>query len=150
MSMTCEVFLKWEATPQQHRVLGSALWLWCCRDAGNAGICQYLDSQPLADLLAGIAPRASPSAAGLGLPYVPFLVSGESSRDRETVLESLRQALPAVAVADIRVEGISWHAKESSGLSAPAHSGNQPGRLALKREQAQSEDRWRDDGGQGQ
>jgi hypothetical protein len=34
-------------------------------------------------------------------------------------------------------------------MLARAHAGNQPGRHTLNLDQAQREDRWRDDGGQG-
>jgi DNA-binding NarL/FixJ family response regulator len=41
------------------------------------------------------------------------------------------------------------HAKEVASMLARAHAGNQPGRHTLNLDQAQCEDRWRDDGGQG-
>jgi peptidylprolyl isomerase len=41
------------------------------------------------------------------------------------------------------------HAKEVASMLVHARAGNQPGRHTLNLEQAQSEDRWRDDGGQG-
>ncbi len=62
MSINCEVVLRWEATPEQNRALGAALWGWCNRTAGNAGIYPYLDNQPLADLLAGRFPVREPLA----------------------------------------------------------------------------------------
>lgn len=41
------------------------------------------------------------------------------------------------------------HAKEVASMLAHARAGNQPGRHTLNLERAQTEDRWRDDGGQG-
>jgi len=41
------------------------------------------------------------------------------------------------------------HAKEVVSMLAHARAGNQPGRHTLDLEGAQTEDRWRDDGGQG-
>lgn len=41
------------------------------------------------------------------------------------------------------------HAKDVASMLVHARAGNQPGRHTLNLEGAQSEDRWRDDGGQG-
>ena len=41
------------------------------------------------------------------------------------------------------------NAKEVASMFAHAHAGNQPGRHTSNLERAQTEDRWRDDGGQG-
>jgi DNA-binding response OmpR family regulator len=41
------------------------------------------------------------------------------------------------------------HAKEVASMLVRAQAGNQPGRHTLNLEKAQTEDRWRDDGGQG-
>src|SRR5438094_4513933 len=41
------------------------------------------------------------------------------------------------------------HSKEVASVLAHARAGNQPGRHTLNLDQAQSEDRWRDDGGEG-
>lgn len=41
------------------------------------------------------------------------------------------------------------HAKEVASMLAHARAGNQPGRHTRNLERAQTEDRWRDDGGQG-
>jgi len=39
--------------------------------------------------------------------------------------------------------------KDVASMLVHAQEGNQPGRHTLDLEQAQTEDRWRDDGGQG-
>jgi hypothetical protein len=41
------------------------------------------------------------------------------------------------------------HAKGMASVLARGRRGNQPGRHTLDLDRAQSEDRWRDDGGQG-
>jgi DNA-binding NarL/FixJ family response regulator len=41
------------------------------------------------------------------------------------------------------------HAKDVASMVVHARAGNQPGRHTLNLEGAQSDDRWRDDGGQG-
>ncbi len=45
MSIKCDVFLQWTATPDQLTALGAALWRWCIRAAADTGIYQYLDNQ---------------------------------------------------------------------------------------------------------
>jgi hypothetical protein len=62
MSMNCDIILKWSATPEQLAAVGSALWRWCNRTAGAAGIYRYLDNQALADLIAGKLPDSSQTA----------------------------------------------------------------------------------------
>jgi hypothetical protein len=89
------------------RPLAAALWGWCKRTAGDASIYQYLDNQPLADLLAGRFPSREPLAQGTDRPQVSFSVGDEPARDREGILESLRRALPSEGVADVRVDGLS-------------------------------------------
>jgi hypothetical protein len=118
MSINCEVLLRWDATPEQNRALGAALWGWCNHTAGNAGLYQYLDSQPLADLLAGRFPALGPLARGTDLPQVSFRVAGEAARDREGILESLRRALPGEGIAAVRVDGLSWRPPERKERSS--------------------------------
>jgi hypothetical protein len=108
MSIHCEVFLRWDATPAQQRALGVALWGWCHHTARIADPYQYLDNQALADLLAGRLPTSGSVSQGVGLPYVHFLVRGDPACDRQTTLESLRLDIPSEGITDVRVEGISW------------------------------------------
>src|SRR3954468_13037638 len=108
MSINCDVIVRWDATSEQRRALGAALWGWCSREAGDAGVYQYLDNQPLADLLAGRFPARRARARGPGPPQVNLSVGGEPARDPEGVLESLRRALPGEGVSDVRVDGTSW------------------------------------------
>jgi hypothetical protein len=128
MSINCEVILRWDATPQQQRALGRALWGWCHRAAGGAGAYQYLDNQGLADLLAGRLLAAAPWARDGGLPRVLFAVPGGPARDREATLDSLRQAVPSEGTTDVRVEGVSWRPAEvnqgpNGAAVRPAHAG---------------------------
>jgi len=115
MSINCEVILRWDATAEQQRALGAALWGWCNGAAGDAGIYQYLDNQALADLLAGRLPAPGPAARHADLPYVYFEVRGDPARDREAMLESLRRTLPAGGTTDVRVGGLSWRREEGKG-----------------------------------
>ena len=108
MSINCEVILRWDATPEQQRALGRALWGWCHHAAGGAGTYQYLDNQGLADLLAGRPPAERDG----GQPRVRFSVPGDPARDREALLESLRRAIPSAGAADVRVEGVGWRRPE--------------------------------------
>jgi hypothetical protein len=91
MSKNCDVILQWSATPEQLRALGTALWRWCNRAAGNTGIYQYLDNQALADLIAGKLP-ASSQTEGRG---VHLWVRDEASPDRQATIDSLRREIPA-------------------------------------------------------
>jgi hypothetical protein len=120
VSINCEVILRWDATPGQHRSLGRALWGWCIRAAGGAGTYQYLDNQGLADLLAGRPPAAGPRARDGGQPRVLFSVRGDPARDRGAMLESLRQAIPSEGTTDVRVEGVSWRPAEVQGPTRAA------------------------------
>lgn len=108
MSIRCDVILRWTATPPQLTALGAALWRWCARTRGSAGICQYLDSQPLADLIAGKLPAPGPTHPSARRPGVLFRLRGEVSRDRRAAVESLRRELPADGIEDILVEEKSW------------------------------------------
>ncbi len=112
MSINCEVTLRWDATPEQQRALGRALWAWCNRAARGAGDYQYLDNQGLADLLAGTLPAAALRAGDGSPPRALFSVPGDSSRDREAVLESLRKAIPVGGIAGVRVDGLGWRPAE--------------------------------------
>ncbi len=106
--MNCKVLLRWDATPEQYRALGAALWKWCNLTAGSGCIYQYLNNQALADLRDGRLPALGPMARSTDLPHVYFSVWSRTSRDREGILESLRRTLPGEGVADVQVEGMSW------------------------------------------
>jgi len=99
MSMHCDIILRGSATPGQLAAVGSGLWRWCRLTAGDTGVYQHLDSQTLADLIAGIVP-----ARGLHCR-----VRDEASQDRQATVDSLRRALPADGIEDVMVEGASWN-----------------------------------------
>jgi hypothetical protein len=104
MSNNCDVILQWSATPEQLRAVGTALWRWCIRAAGDTSIYRYLDNQALADLIAGKLP-ASSQAERRG---IHLWVRDEASPDRQATLDSLRREIPAKGVEDIVVDGKSW------------------------------------------
>jgi hypothetical protein len=109
MSMNCEIVLKWSATPVQLAAVGSALWRWCNRTAGAAGIYQYLDNQALADLIAGKLPDSSQTAWRADPRGVHFSFQGEASHDRQATIRGLRQEISTEGVEDIVVDGKSWN-----------------------------------------
>lgn len=126
MVIRCDVSLRWSATPAELRALGAALWGWCNRAAGGAGIYQYLDSQALADLVAGKLPAASQSP-GKTEQGVHFWFQDHISKERQVAIDRLRREIPAAGVADILVEGRSWQPidrmpgfRDSSGARAGA------------------------------
>jgi hypothetical protein len=108
MSVDCEVTVQWGATPEQLSALGGALWRWCVRGAGDAGIYGCLDNQPLADLIAGTLPRSG-RAERRG---VHFGLRDVASQSRQATIDSLRRGIPVKGVEDIRVDGISWNAAD--------------------------------------
>jgi hypothetical protein len=117
MSINCEVILRWDSMPEQHRAIGAALWRWCSRAAGGVGMYQYLDNQGFADLLAGRLPAPGLAAGDADLPHVRFSVPGAPARDRGAMLESLRRAIPGEGVAEVRVDGMSGRLAETTGRS---------------------------------
>jgi hypothetical protein len=105
MSINCDVTVQWGATPQQLTALGGALWRWCVRASGDAGIYGCLDNQPLADLIAGTFPRSG-RAERRGMH---FRLRDEASQSRQATIDSLRRAIPVKGVEDIVVDGVSWN-----------------------------------------
>ena len=119
MSIKCDFVLAWSATPEQLTALGTALWRWCTRAAGNTGIYQYLDNQALTDLIAGRLPAPGPSVrhAERG---VHFGVWDEVSPDRQAAIDSLRREMPAEGIEDVLVGGKSWDSVESKETASVA------------------------------
>src|SRR5437588_521403 len=109
MSVTCEVILRWNVTPAQLAAVGQALWGWCSRTAGDRDMYQYLDSQPLADLIAGQFPQPGLLAQKYEQRRFHFCVRDEASLDRQATIDSLRLEMPADGLEDILVEGASWN-----------------------------------------
>jgi hypothetical protein len=113
MSIDCDVILQWSATPAQLTSLGTALWRWCNRAAGDTGIYQYLDNQALADLIAGQFPAPSLTPRPAERPSAHFRVRDKAFSDRQATIDSLRRDIPAQGVEDIVVDGTSWNLVES-------------------------------------
>src|SRR5688572_4874320 len=89
MSMNCEVVLHWQVTPPQLRALGLALWSWCSGAGQNWSRYQLLDSQGLADLIAGRipAPNCLPQR---GEPWrLRLCIQDTGSSDRQTTIARL-------------------------------------------------------------
>lgn len=109
MSMNCEIILQWRATSAQLTALGAALWRWCNRAAGTAGIYHHLDNQALADLIAGKLPVSSQTAWRADPRGVHFWFQGEASHDRQATIRNLRHEISTEGVEDIVVDGKSWN-----------------------------------------
>jgi hypothetical protein len=108
MSISCDVILRWGATPEQLRALGTALWRWCTRAAGDTGIYQFLNNQALADLIAGRFPAPGQPPRQVERRGVYFRVRDEASQDPQATIDSLRREIPAAGVEDIVVAGGGW------------------------------------------
>jgi hypothetical protein len=109
MPIYCHVIPQGGATPEQLTALGAALWRWCTRTAGAAGIYQYLDNQALADLIAGRLPPSGQPLRQDERRGAHFRVRDGAFRDRRAAIDSLRREVPAGGVEDIVVDGTSWN-----------------------------------------
>lgn len=101
MSVHFDIILRRDMAPEQITAFGSALWRWCRVTAGNIGMYQYVDNQPLADLIAGRLPTANRGA-------VHFRAWDRTSPDRQAAIDSFRWALPAHCVENVVVDGKNW------------------------------------------
>ncbi len=112
MAIQCDVILQWSATPEQLTAVGTALWRWCNRVAGDTGVGQYVDNQALADLIAGTLPVSgqTPGRAGNG---VHFRFRDEISPTRRAAIDSMVWEIPAQGIEDVLIDGISWWLVES-------------------------------------
>jgi hypothetical protein len=108
MSVYCHLILNPNATSGQLTALGAAIWRWCTRTAGNSGIYSYLNNQPLTDLLAGRLPGADQTTRPAERWGVRFGVPGGAYRDRQALIDDLRQEIPAEGIVDVFVDGASW------------------------------------------
>jgi hypothetical protein len=113
MPVTYDVILRPDATPSQLRVVGAALWRWCIRTAGKGGIYRYLDNQALADLIAGRHPTPIQAPGRDDRRRIHFRARDELSRDRQTAVDGLRGEMPGEGIADVLIDGTSWHRPDS-------------------------------------
>ena len=114
--------------------------------AATLRLCRFLafcpafstDSRP--EEAEALGPRADPRtpAPQAAAPVLVLALPGQES----LVAAALEAGVHSCLVLPI-------HAKEVASMLAHARAGNQPGRHTRNLERAQSEDRWRDDGGQG-
>jgi hypothetical protein len=109
MPVNCDIILRWAATPSQLAAVGTALWHWCVRATGDAGIYRQLDSQALADLMEGKFPASCQTPRRCDLRGVHFRFQGEASQGRQATIAGLRRDLPAEGVEDVVVGGRSWN-----------------------------------------
>ena len=116
MPINVEIIVDRSATPTQLRALGSALWDWCNRTKKGSGVYQYLDSQVLADLIAGHLPTTgqTPQQFGDEADGIHFKFRDDESRDRQEAVAGLRRDLPTRGVLDIMVADVSWNRDQPS------------------------------------
>lgn len=108
MPVYCDFILRRGATPEELSALGLALWGWCLRVSGDAGVYPNLDNQTLADLIAGVLPVVDRPASALDRRGTHFRVRGDTALDRAATIAALHRAVPEAGVEDILVDGISW------------------------------------------
>jgi len=108
MSVDRHLILNPSATSGQLTALGAAIWRWCTRTAGNSGVYSYLNNWPLTDLLAGRLPVADQTTRPAERWGVRFGVPDGAYRDRQALIDNLRQEIPAQGIVDVFVDGASW------------------------------------------
>lgn len=105
MAIFCDITISPTASAGQFKELGAALWRWCTRIVGKAGIYQYLDNQVLADLIDGRLVLGMDSwQRGFHLGIWDAV-----SPDPQAAIDNLRREVPEKAVEDILVNGVRWH-----------------------------------------
>jgi hypothetical protein len=111
MSISCDLIVDRKATSAQLTALGSALWAWCSGTLPRPGIYQCLDSQVLADLIAGKLPTTgqSPAQSEQKADGIHFRIHDEESPDRQAAVAALRRDIPSEGLIDILVAGLSWN-----------------------------------------
>jgi len=109
----CDIILQESATPDQLAALGTALWRWCNRTAGDTGVYQYLDNQGLADMIAGRFPVRSQAET-----VTHFRARDSVSPNRQAAIDKLRVEIPSEGVEDVVVDGLSWKAPKQSSNRA--------------------------------
>lgn len=109
MPTECDIILSWDATPGELRAVGAALWRWRTSAEIEADVFQRLDSQALADLIAGVFPGANRTQQRVDGCGVHFSVCNESGLDRRETIDDLRRELPSAGIVDVLIDGASWH-----------------------------------------
>jgi hypothetical protein len=124
MPSNCDIILQPSATPEQLAALGTALWGWCNRTAGDTGVYQYLDNQGLADMIAGKFP--APSQGDARQPH--FRACDRVSHSRQAAIDTLRVEIPSEGVQDVVVDGVGWN--RSFNRTEVDYDDNAPARIA--------------------
>jgi hypothetical protein len=105
---------------------------------GTAAVVVVGARADVAETLALCRFLAGPRARRAAVPTLVLLRPGQENLV-EAVLEAGAHSCLVLPI----------HAKDAARMLARTRAGNQPGRHTRNLEQAQTEDRWRDDGGQG-
>lgn len=100
--------------------------------------CTWYSTDSREEVAASLAPREQLPALRPDAPVLVLVPGG-----REPLVEAALEAGARSCLV------LPIHPKEVASMLAHARAGNQPGRHTLSLDQAQIEDRWRDDGGQG-
>jgi hypothetical protein len=123
MSIPCDVIIKWNATPGQLSALGTALWRWSNCTAGQTGIYQFLDSQVLADLMAGKLPIVGQLCLTFDRQGAHFRARDRASPNCRAAIETLRRELPTEGIQEVLVDGISWSTVDGENRTPPTLPG---------------------------
>jgi hypothetical protein len=108
VTIYCHVIVNPSATAGQLSAVGAALWEWCTDGAKHGTIYQYLDNQGLADLIAGRLPAADLAAQAGDGRGVRFGAPDGAFPDHRAAIDSLRRALAAAGVDEVRVDSTRW------------------------------------------
>ncbi len=121
MSIKCNFVVNDSATPDQLIAIGCALWRWCNRKMNSPGIYQHLDSQVLADLIAGRLPATgqTPAQFERRADGVHFAIGDNESNDSQAAINRLRREIPDRGIVDIKVAGVSWNEARAREMSCP-------------------------------
>jgi hypothetical protein len=121
MSIRCDVIVNGSATPEQLTALGCAFWRWGNRTMSSRDFYQYLNSQLLADLIAGRLPKSgqTPVQSAQRADGIHFEVDDNESLDSQGAIARLRREIPDRGVVDITVAGLSWKIREGEMACTP-------------------------------
>lgn len=105
MSILCDFAIDPNATSDELKTVGNALWRWWSTNSADGD--QRVCNQAVADLLLGRLPMSNRSPGQAGRWSVHFRVRNEAFKDRKTMLDSMRRDIPRRGITDILVDGQS-------------------------------------------